>query len=99
MSIKLVIDNSLAPELAALAHHPKEQFIRGAIRAAQNSHGSVKAGLIKEICGLLDCRESDLDFLFKPSFAMNEAMQNDCEIPDFRSTLDGRGVKLKDAAE
>ena len=65
MTLRLIIENTPADELAPMPANSSSEFIAAALRAARNSNSSTRAAILSDISTILNCREADLQFLFE----------------------------------
>jgi hypothetical protein len=72
------------------------QFISGALKACSSAPLNVRHVIQSDLATTLNCKESDLSFLWTPPVKGAEVL--DCEIPDFRESF-LQPLSMKVAAE
>ena len=99
MTLHLVINNSGPEDIERGDHSPSAEFVRAAILAAQNSKHKVKSKIVTDLCAVLNCAPSELEFLFEQGRSSLAPNIDKVQIPDFRETMESASVRLPEAAE
>ena len=85
MPLRLIIENIPADELAPMPTHPSCEFIEAAIHAAKHSNSETRNTILADVCEILNCHPTDLDFLFVTQpVVIQPRVFLGLELPDYR---------------